>query len=110
MQRICEANSCGGVGEIYLEHIIGPKERGENCQLYARVTIPAGSSCGYHKHEGNAETYFILSGEAEYSDNGIVRTVRAGDVTYTPDGSSHGMDNTKGKEPLVFIALILKSR
>lgn len=109
MEKICEKNSCGGVGEIYLEHIIGAAEKGPNCKFFARVTIPAGSSCGYHRHEGDAETYFILSGEAEYDDNGVKRMVRAGDVTYTPDGSAHGMDNTKGREPLVFIALILKS-
>ena len=109
MERICEKNSCGGVGEIYLEPFLGPAERGPGCGLFARVTIPPGSSCGYHRHEGDAETYVILSGEAEYNDNGAVRTVRAGDVTYTPDGASHGMDNTRGSEPLVFIALILKT-
>lgn len=108
MEKICEKNSCGGIGEIYLEHLIDAKKRGDHCSLYARVTIPPGSSCGYHKHEDNAETYFIISGHAYYCDNGVVRVVGPGDVTYTPMGSSHGMDNTKGTEDLVFIALILK--
>ena len=109
MEKICEKNSNGGGGEIYLEHIIDSEKRGPGCQLYARVTIPPGSSCGSHRHTGKCETYFIISGEAEYTDNGVTRTVRAGDVTFTPDGSAHGMDNTKGSVPLVFIALILKT-
>ena len=32
--------------------------------------------------------------------------VKAGDVTFTPDGQGHGMTNT-GDEDLVFMALII---
>ena len=45
-------------------------ELADKCGLYARVTIPAGSILGYHEHHGNGESYFILSGEAVYDDNG----------------------------------------
>ena len=41
-----------------------------------------------------------------YDDNGAKRMVKAGDVTYTPDGRGHGIAN-EGKENLVFMALIL---
>ena len=44
--------------------------------------------------------------EGEYSDNGVVRTVKPGDVTWTPDGSSHGVEN-KGDTELTFMALII---
>ena len=109
MTRITEKNSCRGIGEITLERLIPPEQTNGKYPLYAKVTIPAGSSCGYHTHTGDCETYYILSGEAVYDDNGVKRIVKAGDVTFTPDGSSHGMDNTAGKEDLVFMALIIKS-
>ena len=36
-----------------------------------------------------------------------MRAVKAGDSTWTPDGSSHGLENT-GDDDLVFMALIIK--
>ena len=30
---------------------------------------------GYHVHQGDGEIYVILSGEAEYNDNGTITTV-----------------------------------
>ncbi|MBO4708741.1 MAG: cupin domain-containing protein [Kiritimatiellae bacterium] len=51
----------------------------------------------------------MLSGEGVYDDNGVKRTVRAGDVTWTPDGKGHGLSNADGKEDVVFVALIINS-
>ena len=41
---------------------------------------------GYHVHQGDGEIYVILSGEAEYNDNGTITTVKAGDITFTGPG------------------------
>ena len=75
-------------------------------RLYAQVTIEKGCSLGYHEHHGETETYYILSGEGEYDDNGVKRPVKAGDITITPDGKGHGLTNT-GDTDLVFMALII---
>ncbi|MCR4907371.1 MAG: cupin domain-containing protein [Lachnospiraceae bacterium] len=77
------------------------------CGLYAEVTLYPGSSVGWHVHHGEEETYYILSGAGEYNDNGRIRRVFPGDVTVTFDGQGHEL-RPAGKEPLVFIALILK--
>lgn len=100
--------SANGVGEVKIEMILD-EELKDKCGLYAKVTIPAGSVLGYHEHHGNGESYFILSGEGVYDDNGVKRVVKAGDSTWTPDGSGHALDNTNGKEPVVFMALIINS-
>ena len=76
------------------------------CGLYSEVTLEPGCSLGYHEHHNESETYYILSGKGIYSDNGTLRMVKAGDVTFTPDGQGHGMTNT-GDEDLVFMALII---
>ena len=109
MEVTYQKNPCGGKGELKLEHILSGAEMKDKCGLYARVTMRPGDSVGYHTHHGDGECYFILSGEGVYDDNGTKRTVKAGDVTWTPDGSSHGLENTSGTEDLVFIALIIKS-
>ena len=109
MEVVYEDNPCGGVGRMKLEKLLDDKQLNGKCALYARVTLPPGSALGYHEHHGNAETYFILSGCGEYDDAGVKRMVKAGDVTYTPDGSGHGLDNRNGTEDVVFMALIINS-
>ena len=102
-------NPCGGKGDMKMEMILSEAEMKDKCGLYARVTLKPGEVLGYHEHHGNNECYFILSGEGEYNDNGTKRTIKAGDVTWTPDGSGHGLSNENGKEDVVFMALIINS-
>jgi len=104
MERISEVSGNGN-GCFFLEKIL-TKELGDKCSLYARVTVPAGVSVPYHQHIGNGESYFFLSGVGLYVENGVERAVRAGDATWTPSGSSHGIEN-RGTEDLVFMALIV---
>ena len=96
----------GGNGCVIFNHILGDKEMKTNARLFAEMILEPGCSVGYHQHNGESETYYILSGTGTYDDNGTVRTVKAGDVTFTPDGSGHGIAND-GTEDLKFIALIL---
>ena len=109
MEVTYHENPCGGVGRMKLETILGPEEMKDKCSLFARVTLHPGDVLGCHEHHGNSECYFILSGEGEYDDNGVKRTIKAGDVTWTPDGSGHGLSNANGTQDIVFIALIINS-
>lgn len=99
-------NMCGGDGEVQISHILGSKELNGKCGLYASVTIQPGSSLGYHMHHGESETYYVVSGEGEYDDNGKTRKIKAGDVTFTPSGSGHAL-MCLGECPIVFMALII---
>ena len=96
----------GGKGHVIIKHILGDKEMHGNCRMYAEVTLEPGCSLGYHEHHGESETYYILSGQGNYDDDGRIRRVKAGDVTFTPDGHGHGLTNS-GNEDLVFMALII---
>lgn len=99
-------NMCGGKGHLIIKHLLGEKELNGKCGLYAEVTIEPGCSLGFHEHHGESETYYILKGQGIYSDNGTLRMVKAGDVTFTPDGEGHALTNTED-EDLVFMALII---
>ena len=99
-------NMCGGKGHVIIKHILGDKELNGKCRLYAQVTLEPGCSLGFHEHHGESETYYIISGEGIYSDNGNLRMVKAGEKTFTPDGCGHALSNT-GTEDLVFMALII---
>lgn len=100
-------NMCGGEGHVIIKRILGEKELNGKCGLYAEVTLEPGCTLGYHEHHAESETYYILSGEGVYNDNGNERSVKSGDVTFTPDNCGHGLANT-GLENLVFMALIIK--
>lgn len=98
---------CGGKGHVIIKEILEGEQLNGKCRLYAEVTLEPGCSLGYHEHYGESETYYILSGQGTYNDNGIFfRPVEAGDITFTPSGSGHGLANT-GNTDLVFMALII---
>lgn len=96
-----------GKGEILVRSLLnGPEEMYSAGRVFAHTTVYPGSSIGYHVHQGESETYYILSGVARYNDNGTIRTVTAGDVTFTGTGEGHGIEAV-GQEPVEMIALIL---
>lgn len=76
--------------------------------LYAMVRLLPGEEVEFHVHTGETEIYYILSGKALYDDNGEKTELDAGDVTFTPDGSGHGIKNI-GQETLRFMALVVKN-
>ena len=97
----------GGKGTMHIERLLPPEILKDHVLMYAKVTIDVNSSLGYHKHENDGESYYILQGKAAYNDNGKIIELEAGACTFTPSGQSHGIENI-GEEPLVFMALILK--
>ena len=90
-----------GSGILKKNALLYDKELGEHCRMYTEVVMPEGSDLAFHVHEGESETYYILTGTGIYNDNGTKYPVKAG------DGEGHGLLNN-GKEDLKFIALILK--
>jgi len=99
-------NMRGGEGVIVIEHLLTPDELYEKGRLYAKITIEPGCSIGSHVHENEMESFYIVSGEAELSDNGETVRLSAGDCALTRSGEEHSVKNA-GDEPLVMIALIL---
>lgn len=106
LNLVTEEQSCAGKGSITLERILEDQEFSGNGKLFAKVTVSPGSSVGNHPHTDDIESYYILKGTARYLDNGQEKILHAGDVTYTPMGESHSIENI-GDEELEFIALIV---
>ena len=106
--EVRDEHKAGGDGITVIRNLLTPAELNGKCRLFAQVTLEKGCSIGVHPHSGNAETYYILSGKASYTDDGEVYAVGSGETTYCADGHSHGIANA-GDEPLVFMALIINS-
>lgn len=92
---------------IKIEELLNEEQMDGKIGLYARVIIEPKGTLDYHEHHGETETYYILSGEGEYDDNGVKSAAKAGDVFFCKDGGGHGISCTSA-EPLVFMALIIK--
>jgi len=96
----------GGDGVAVVESLLTPAELYEKGRLFAKITLKPGSSIGYHVHEGEMESFYIISGEAEFLDKGKIIKLSPGDTTLTESGEGHSIKST-GDTPLELIALIL---
>ena len=97
----------GGQGGVEIINLINPEYSNEKCRLFAKITMKQGTSIGLHKHLGEVETYYILSGQATAgSGNQEDIALYPGDGMYTGFGDSHTIRNDE-PDDLVFIALIL---
>ncbi len=99
-------NLMKGEGHIDRVHLFEVDDFCGKGRLYARHILQPGNSIGFHKHEGEQEAYYILKGEALYSDNGSEVVIKEGDFTLCKTGEGHSIKNI-GDEELEFIGLIM---
>jgi len=95
-----------GDGVVVIEHLLTTGEMYEKGRLFAVITLAPGDSVGFHTHEGEMESYYVMCGEAEYSDGAETTTLRPGDSTLTLSGEGHSV-KCVGDETLKLLALIL---
>lgn len=97
----------GGVGGAELHHIVSEAEMCGAGHLYAKVVLYPGSTVGWHRHTGETEPYYILSGTGVFvDDDGSRNVVGPGDVCVIKEGQCHAIENTSTYMDLVFMALI----
>lgn len=101
-----ETGTGNSTGILKLERLFDDSNMPKHLRTYSRARLEPGACVGFHMHHGEAESYYILSGQGEYDDDGKKYNVEAGDLTYTPDGHGHGIKNI-GSDVLEFIALII---
>ena len=96
----------GGNGTVEITNFATPEELNNKGRLFAKITLKPGCSIGYHEHEGEAELFYVIKGDALYNDNGTEYAVHAGDVMRCPAGSGHAVANN-GTEDVELCAVIL---
>lgn len=99
-------NVRGGEGKLSFHDFLSKEEAFGTGHLFSRAIIPAGASIGEHRHDGEFEVYYILSGTAEVNDNGTLAELGPGDTHLCANGESHAIRNT-GTADLVVLMLIL---
>ena len=92
-------NFKGGQGELLTRNFQDGKSK------IMLSCLRPGASSGLHKHEGNCEIVYVISGEATFHYDGTVEIVREGQVHYCPEGHSHYMENKTGRD-LRYLAIV----
>lgn len=82
------ANFKGGEGELLM------KLYQEGDTKVMLCTMPAGSSVGYHRHDGSMEVIYVQRGEATICyDSTTTATYTVGQAHYCPNGHGHSIAN-----------------
>ena len=115
IRKVEKIETSGGFPESkgvrYMAHIVTKEELNGHGRLYAHVTLPSGSSVGWHQHVHDTEPYYVIKGEGDFyegdSEHGE-RTkthITAGHVCIIKVGQWHAIENNSDSD-LEFIALI----
>lgn len=99
-------NMRGGEGVIELTNFVTAQELNDKGRLFGTIVLKPGCGIGYHIHENDTELFYVLEGEATYSDNGEIKTISKGDLAICPAGTSHSVKNDTDKD-VVLMALIV---
>ena len=108
MDRLEKHEMRGGAGTIHMKEIVKAEELMGKGRLFNHITVNPGCSIGRHEHIGEAEIFYILSGQGIADDNGTQVLLEPGDMLYTGDGCYHALRN-EGEVPLEMVAVILFS-
>ena len=103
--RVVE-NVRGGNGHVAFLDLLKPDETLGKMRVCSLSTLEKGCSIGYHIHENETETFYIIEGDALYNDNGIEIEATAGDVLHVRSGESHAVAN-RGEGTLILLAAIV---
>ena len=97
-----------GEGEIILHHKFEREQLFGKSRLVAEVTIRPGHSIGLHKHDPDAEIYYMLSGElVSIGADGGEEPFLPGDAMLTGGGDSHSVRNDTGKDAVMLAIVML---
>ena len=105
--KITSETNANGVETLFLSDLSDFEGKNSKLRMFSLAELEPGGKVEFHVHEGEFESYYIISGKGMYNDNGVETEVLPGTVTFTPSGSGHGLKN-HGSEKLSFIALIIK--
>ena len=67
-----------------------------------RMCVHPDSSIGLHRHMGNAEAAYVVSGTGRETFEGEERDLTPGAVVYCPEGHEHTIVNTGSKDLVLF--------
>ncbi|MBE6935349.1 MAG: cupin domain-containing protein [Ruminococcaceae bacterium] len=100
-------NWCRGRGHADALHLLTAEETRGRIRDAMLITVEKGGFIGDHPHVDDADLYYIIEGTARVDDNGVLKEITAGELSYTQEGEHHSIENI-GDGELKFLALVLR--
>lgn len=97
-------NMRGGTGSIYLQKV---NPILDNMKMYAKITIPKGSSIGMHTHTEDEEMIYVLKNNGILTIDDKEYELSEGMISICKRGHNHSIKNIY-KEDLVLLAVVTK--
>jgi len=98
-------NCHGGLGALdWIEVLDSNDLKGRGLNFVHDDVLPSGVSIGAHRHTGDEEYYYIVSGKGMMTLDDVRFEVAAGDITAVYPGGVHGLENT-GSDDLRLIVI-----
>ena len=102
-------NVRGGEGALVFHDFLVTEESFGAGKLFSRTVLPAGTSIGEHRHDGEFEVYYVLEGMVEVLDGGAWQTLRRGDMHLCASGESHAVRNSSADEAQILMLILSDS-
>jgi mannose-6-phosphate isomerase-like protein (cupin superfamily) len=98
-----------GTGTVKYRRALGPEVFRTNWGYVDHVSIPAGASLGYHRHDLQEEIYYVISGKGKVSLSGETAEIASGDAIPVRLREPHGFEsNTDQELQLMVIGIALE--
>ncbi|CCY07137.1 MAG: cupin domain-containing protein [Coprobacillus sp.] len=97
-------NMRGGEGSIFLQKVTPVLDA---MKMYAKITIPMGSSIGIHTHEEDEEMIYVLKNKGIIIIDGKESVIEEGMISICKKGRNHSIKNIY-EEDLVLLAVVTK--
>jgi mannose-6-phosphate isomerase-like protein (cupin superfamily) len=103
-------NCHGGVGALDWIVVLDHNDLNDSGVNFIHDDVlPPGVSIGNHRHTGDEEYYYIISGKGVMTLDGESFDVAGGDITAVYPGGEHGLENT-GTDDLRIIVISVRPR
>lgn len=101
-EKVEMMNMRGGEGKVYLQKVFPTLE---NMKMYAKITIPTGSSIGVHTHTEDEEIIYVLENKGIIVIDGKESHLEKGMISVCKKGRNHSIKNVYA-EDLVLLAVV----
>lgn len=82
---------------------------GKSVQFVHDDILPPGSTIGVHRHSGDQEYYYIVSGCGVMTLDGQEHDVASGDITVVFPGGTHGLANRSEQDLRIIVISVKES-
>lgn len=103
-------NLRGGEGALTFHDFLTTEGAFGAGHLFSRTVIPPGASIGEHRHEGEFEAYYVLSGNVDVFDDGEWVSLSRGDMQLCQNGKAHALRNTGAQEAEVLMLILYENK